>query len=77
MVKIYSTQICPYCEMAKEYFNEHGVVYENYDVANNENARKEMIEKSGQMGVPIIDIDGKIIIGFNKLEIDKALNINK
>lgn len=77
MVKIYSTQTCPYCEMAKEYFDEHGVTYENYDVANNENARKEMIEKSGQMGVPVIDIDGKIIIGFNKLEIDKALNINK
>ncbi len=77
MVKIYSTQTCPYCEMAKEYFDEKGVACENYDVATDEKARKEMIEKSGQMGVPVIDIEGKIIIGFNKSEIDKALSLNK
>jgi len=77
MVKIYSTQTCPYCEMAKEYLNEQGIKYKNYDVANDETARKEMVEKSGQMGVPVIDIDGKIIIGFNKPEIEKALNLNK
>jgi len=63
--------------MAKEYLNEQGIEYKNYDVANDEAARKEMDEKSGQKGVPVIDIDGKIIIGFNKPEIEKALNFNK
>ena len=77
MIKIYSTQTCPYCEMAKEYLNEQGIEYKNFDVANDEEARKEMVEKSGQMGVPVIDIDGKIIVGFNKPEIEKALNLNK
>jgi glutaredoxin 3 len=74
MVKIYSTPTCPYCEMAKEYLKELKIEYEAYDVSNNEKAQKEMIEKSRQMGVPVIDIDGTIIIGFNKTEIDKALN---
>jgi len=59
--------------MAKEYFKKNNVVYEDYDVAEDEKAREEMIQKSKQMGVPVIDIDGKIIIGFNKPEIDKAL----
>lgn len=77
MIKIYSTQTCPYCEMAKEYLDEQGIKYENYDVAGDETARKEMVEKSGQMGVPVIDIDGKIIVGFNKPEMDKALNLDK
>lgn len=77
MVKIYGTQTCPYCEMAKEYLNGQGIEYKNYDVANDESAKKEMVEKSGQMGVPVIDIDGKIIVGFNKSEMDKALNLNK
>ena len=59
--------------MAKEYFKKNNVVYEDYDVVEDEKAREEMIQKSKQMGVPVIDIDGKIIIGFNKPEIDKAL----
>jgi glutaredoxin-like YruB-family protein len=75
MVKIYSTPTCPYCEMAKEYFKEKGVNYEDYDVSVDEKAQEEMIAKSQQMGVPVIDIDGKIIIGFNQPEIDKALGL--
>jgi len=63
--------------MAKEYLNEQEIEYKNYDVANDEAARKEMVEKSGQMGVPVMDINGKIIVGFNKPEMDKALNFNK
>ncbi len=59
--------------MAKEYFQENNVGYEEYNVAEDDKARDEMIEKSQQMGVPVIDIDGKIIIGFNKPEIEKAL----
>jgi len=75
MVKIYTTPTCPYCEMVKEYFKEKNVSYEEYDVSNNESSQKEMIGKSHQMGVPVIDIDGTIIIGFNRAEIDKALKL--
>ena len=75
MIKIYTTSTCPYCEMAKEYFKEKGVSYEDYDVSTDEKAQAEMIAKSQQMGVPVIDIDGKIIIGFNQPEIDKALGL--
>jgi len=75
MVKIYSTPTCPYCEMAKEYFKEHNISYEDYDVSNDENAQKEMLAKSHQMAVPVIDIDGTIIIGFNRAEIDKILKL--
>lgn len=59
--------------MAKEYFKEKNISYEEYDVVADEKAREEMIAKSQQMGVPVIDIDGTIIIGFNRSEIDRAL----
>ncbi len=75
MVKIYSTTTCPYCEMAKEYLKNHNISYENFDVSSDEKAQEEMIKKSHQMGVPVIDIDGTIIVGFNRAEIDKALKI--
>jgi len=75
MIKIYSTTTCPYCEMAKDYLKKHNVNYENVDVSNDEKAQQEMIKKSHQMGVPVIDIDGAIIVGFNRSEIDKALNL--
>lgn len=73
MVKIYSTQTCPYCVMAKDYFKKLGVEYQDFDVSTNEKAREELIQKSHQMGVPVVDIDGIIIVGFNRPEIDKAL----
>lgn len=75
MVKIYSTPTCPWCKKAKQYLDEKAIKYESIDVSSNEVAQKEMIEKSGQMGVPVIDIDGKIIVGFDKEEIDKTLNL--
>ncbi len=74
-IKIYSTTTCVYCKMAKDFFQKHNVKYEEYDVAENEKARAEMLEKSQQLGVPVIDIDGKIIIGFSEPELKKALNI--
>lgn len=74
---IYSTPTCPYCEMAKEYFKRNNVEYEEHNVNENEEAAKEMIAKSHQLGVPVIDIGGVIIVGFNRPEIDKALGINK
>ena len=63
---IYSTPACPYCLMAKEYFKKNNINYEEFDVSVDEKSAKEMIEKSHQLGVPVIDIDGSIIIGFDK-----------
>jgi len=73
MVKIYSTPTCPYCVMVKDYFKKLGVEYQDFDVSIDEKAREELVAKSHQMGVPVIDIDGAIIVGFNRPEIDKAL----
>ena len=72
-VKIYTTNHCQYCKMAKEYFKQNNVKFTEINVEENEKAAEEMIERSGQMGVPVIDIDGEIIIGFNKPVIEKAL----
>jgi glutaredoxin 3 len=74
-VKIYTTPTCPYCKMAKKFFEENGVKYEEIDVSKNEKALKEMVLKSKQMGVPVIDIDGEIIVGFDKSSIKKALKL--
>lgn len=72
-IKIYSTSTCPWCKRAKAYLTEKGIAFESIDVSSNDVAQKEMIDKSGQMGVPVLDIDGKIIIGFDKEEIDRVL----
>ncbi|MBI3259240.1 MAG: thioredoxin family protein [Ignavibacteriae bacterium] len=73
-VKIYTTNHCPYCKMAKDYFKTKGVKYQEINVEEDQAAAEEMIEKSGQMGVPVIDIDGKIIVGFDKKAIEAALS---
>jgi glutaredoxin-like YruB-family protein len=65
-VRVYSTTTCPYCKMAKEFLDEKGVSYDDLDVAVDAGARDEMIKKSGQMGVPVIDVDGEVIIGFDR-----------
>ena len=72
-VKIYSTPTCPYCKTAKEYFKEKGVEYTDVDVSKDTEGQKEMIEKSGGMSVPVIDIDGNIVIGFDKAKIEELL----
>ena len=74
-VIIYSTPTCVYCKMAKEYFKEHNVEYEEKDVAKDLEARKEMVEKSEQLGVPVIDIDGHIVVGFDQEEVAQLLGI--
>ncbi len=74
-VIIYSTPTCHYCHMAKEYFDEKGVKYDAFDVASDLEKRKEMVEKSGQLGVPVIDIGGEIIVGFDREKIDQLLEI--
>ena len=74
-VLIYSTTHCPFCKLAKEFFKENNIKYKEIDVSSDEKAAHEMVEKSGQLGVPVIDIDGKIIVGFNKPAIAKALGL--
>lgn len=74
-VKIYSTPGCPYCKMAKQYLDEHNVQYEDIDVSMNQVAAQEMVTKSGQLGVPVLDIGGKIVIGFDRPKINEALGI--
>ncbi len=74
-VKIYTTTHCPYCVMAKEFFKKNDVKYTEINVEEDDKAAEEMIEKSGQMGVPVIDVDGKIIVGFNRPALEKALHL--
>ncbi len=72
-VKVYSTSSCPYCHRVKDFLKENNVQFEDIDVGADPDTGKEMIDKSGQMGVPVIDIDGQIIVGFDKEAIEKAL----
>lgn len=74
-VTIYSTPTCHFCSMAKEYFDANGVKYDSFDVASNMEKRKEMMEKSGQLGVPVILIDEKVVVGFDKPKLAQLLDI--
>lgn len=74
-VIIYSTQTCIWCAKTKEFFKSHRVKFKDVDVGSNRKAAEEMIIKSGQMGVPVIDINGKIIIGHNEGALKRALKI--
>ena len=71
---VYSTPSCPYCTLAKDYLNQKGIEFEEKDVSLDRESAREMIEKSGEMGVPQIDINGKIIVGFNRDAIDEELS---
>lgn len=74
-VKIYSTPTCPYCIRAKQFLKENKIDFEDIDVSMDHEAAQEMIKKSGQMGVPVIDINGELIVGFDKDRIKKALEL--
>jgi len=75
VVKVYTTVACPYCCTLKLFLQQHGVVFEEIDVTQNGEAREEMIQKSNQISVPVLDIDGEIVTGFDKEKIEKLLNI--
>jgi len=75
MVKVYSTPACPYCVTLKAFLTDYNIVFEDIDVSKNREALEEMVKKSGQMGVPVVDIDGQIVTGFDKEKISKLLNI--
>jgi glutaredoxin-like YruB-family protein len=72
-ITIYSTPTCPYCVMAKEFFTNKGVEFKDLNVGADNAAAEEMVKKSGQMGVPVIDIDGKIVVGFRPDVFEKFL----
>lgn len=74
---IYSTPTCAFCHMAKAYFQSKDVDYSDKDVSQDAEAQKEMMNKSQQMGVPVIDINGSIVIGFDRPKIDLLLRKNK
>ena len=76
-IKIYTTPTCHYCKMTKEFLDENKIEYNAVDVTVDEIARNEMIEKSGQMGVPVIDIDGQILVGFNKEKLSEMVGIKE
>jgi glutaredoxin-like YruB-family protein len=74
-VTIYSTPTCVYCKMAKEFFRNNNVAYEEHNVADDVKARQKMVDKSHQLGVPVIDIDGEVFVGFDRPGLTKALGL--
>lgn len=72
-VTLYSTPTCGYCKLAKEYLKAKNVPFTEFNVASDMAKAQEMVQKSGQMGVPVLDVNGKVIIGFNKPAIEQAL----
>jgi len=72
-VSIYTTPTCMYCKMAKEFFQKNNITYNEYNVQTDLEKRKEMIDKSGQMGVPVITVDDEFIVGFDKKRLDTLL----
>ena len=76
-VSIYTTETCGYCKLAKEYFQKHNVEFQEFDVGKDLAKRQEMIEKSGQMGVPVITVGSDTVVGFNKPRLQELLEIHE
>lgn len=76
MIKVYTTPSCVYCQSLKAYFKERNIEFTEIDVSKDQAAAEEMIKRSGQMGVPVLDINGEIVVGFDKEQINKLLKIN-
>ncbi len=74
-VIVFSTPTCSFCNMAKKYFREKGIRFKDVDVSRDMAAARDMVRRSGQQGVPVIDIGGKIVVGFDRVKIDKYLGI--
>jgi len=77
MVKVFSTPTCIYCQTLKAFLKEKNIAFEDIDVSRDEVALKEMVDRSGQMGVPVIDIDGQIVVGFDRNKIVELLKITE
>ncbi len=76
-VIVYSTPTCPYCKLTKEYLKEKNIPYKEIDVSADPAAANEMVKKSGQMGVPVVEVGSQIIVGWNKSELEKALGVKQ
>lgn len=76
-IKVYTTPTCPYCVTLKKYLDEKSITYEAFDVSSNASAREEMMQKCNCMSVPVVDIDGEVILGFDKVKINKKLGISE
>lgn len=74
-VIVFSTPTCPYCHAVKRYLQQHGVPFREVDVSRDPVAAREMVRRSGQQGVPVVDINGKIIVGFDRAKIDATLGL--
>ena len=74
-VRVFSTQTCPYCYMVKNFLSQHKIDFEDIDVSRDYGAAMEMVKISGQRGVPVVDIDGKIVVGFDQERISELLAI--
>ncbi|MDD5116282.1 MAG: glutaredoxin domain-containing protein [Candidatus Omnitrophica bacterium] len=74
-VKIYSTPTCPWCIRTKQFLKENNIDFQDIDVSSNQQAADEMVSKTGQMGVPVIDIEGQIVVGFDREKIKAILGI--
>lgn len=72
-IKVYSTEACPYCVALKNFLKEKGVDFKEIDVSQNQEAAKEMVEKTNQRGVPVLEVDGQFIVGFNRKKIEELL----
>lgn len=75
-VIVFSTPSCTYCNSVKRYFRDKGIKYKDVDVSRDNAAARDMVRRSGQMGVPVIDIGGKVVVGFDRPKIDRLLGIN-
>lgn len=74
---VYSTPTCPYCKLTKDFLKENHIAHSDIDVSSDPSMANEMVKKSGQMGVPVIDIDGQIIVGWNKAALEEALGLKQ
>ena len=74
-VKVFSTPSCPWCNLTKQYLRENNIEFQDLNVAEDLKAREEMVEKSGQLGVPVILIDDNVVIGFDKPKIKELLKL--
>lgn len=76
-IRVFSTPTCPYCVTLKQFLKEKGFEFEDIDVSQDQKAAEEMVQKSGQRGVPVVEINGEIVVGFDRDKISKLLNIKE
>ena len=74
-VKVYSTPTCPYCKMVKKFLEDNSTPYQDINVAEDKAALEDIVNRSGQMGVPVIDINGELVIGYNQVQLKEKLGL--